>query len=67
MRPDTIDDDDDDALDQIDVDADAAPQRPASRAEQLQARRRLEDLLEARRLQRDLQDEWDLDLDEEQE
>ncbi|WP_275286399.1 PA3496 family putative envelope integrity protein [Halomonas elongata] len=65
MRPDSLHDEHFDDPDQdTDVDADATPERPTSRAEQLRARRRLEDLLEERRLRRVIEDDWDLDEEE---
>ncbi|GEK72173.1 MULTISPECIES: PA3496 family putative envelope integrity protein [Halomonas] len=54
----------DDAPDEAVNDDDDRRARPASRAEQLQARRRLEALLEERRLRRTIDDDWDLDEEE---
>ncbi|MFC3284864.1 PA3496 family putative envelope integrity protein [Litchfieldella rifensis] len=41
--------------------------RPSSRADTLRARRRVEALLEERRLKRAIEDDWSLDLDDEEE
>ncbi|ATJ83874.1 PA3496 family putative envelope integrity protein [Halomonas beimenensis] len=66
MRPDTLDDDFFDEADHDPAVNDETYQRarPASRAEQLRARRRLETLLEDRRLRRAIEDDWDLDEEE---
>ncbi|WP_304526020.1 PA3496 family putative envelope integrity protein [Halomonas sp. I5-271120] len=71
---DTSDDANDDVIYDGDVDAfmDAVndsqytPSR-SSRAENLQARRRLESLLEERRLKQVIDDDWGLDAEEEEE
>ncbi|QFT84083.1 hypothetical protein FIU88_03740 [Halomonas sp. THAF12] len=60
LHDDAYDDDHDEAVN----DDDYRRTRPASRAEQLQARRRLEALLEERRLRRSIDDDWDLDEEE---
>ncbi len=59
LHDDAYDDDHDEA-----VNDDERRARPASRAEQLRARRRLEALLEERRLRRSIEDDWDLDEEE---
>lgn len=46
---------------------DAAEARPASRADTLRARRRVEALIEERRLRRAIADDWSLDGVEEEE
>ncbi|MEQ6889945.1 hypothetical protein ABE957_14815 [Halomonas sp. CS7] len=60
---DTPFDDDQDYLSAVNDDAVHA--RPASRAEILQARRRVEALIEERRLRRAIEDDWALEEEEE--
>lgn len=56
--------------DQYDVDAvnddDYGRSRPSSRADTLRARRRVEALLEERRLRRAIEDDWAIDEEEEE-
>ena len=60
--------DSDDATDRESADAmnddDYAPPRASSRAETLRARRRVESLLEERRLRRAIEDDWAIDEEE---
>ena len=66
MRPESLHDDfyDEDDNDDAVNDDDYRRARPASRADQLRARRRLEGLLEERRLRRAIEDDWTLDEEE---
>ncbi|TFH84988.1 hypothetical protein EQG41_19505 [Billgrantia azerbaijanica] len=58
---------DDDELFEAVNDDDYARPRPSSRADTLRARRRVEALLEERRLRRAIEDDWMLGLEEEEE
>ncbi len=56
-------DDDQDLLDAVNDD-DYVRSRPSSRADTLRARRRVEALLEERRLRRAIEDDWAIDEEE---
>lgn len=58
--------DDDEPFEAVNDDDYARP-RPSSRADTLRARRRVEALLEERRLRRAIEDDWLLGLEEEEE
>ncbi|SEL06095.1 PA3496 family putative envelope integrity protein [Halomonas daqiaonensis] len=59
---DTNDDDDQDYLEAVNDDYGRV--RPSSRADTLKARRRVEALIEERRLQRAIEDDWNLEEEE---